>query len=61
MKTNKELADLQREYQKLEAKEKMEISSKKKLQGWGPASIVLFLSLSQYDKGGVIKPTRPQD
>ena len=33
MKTNKELADLQREYQKLEAKEKMEISSKKKLQG----------------------------
>lgn len=33
LKANKELVDLQKEFQKLEAKEKMEMSSKRKLQG----------------------------
>lgn len=34
LRTNRELQDLQKEFQRLEAKEKMEITSKRKLQGW---------------------------
>ena len=45
LRTNRELQDLQKEFQRLEAKEKMEISSKRKLQGYVHVFGVIFLLL----------------